>query len=104
MIENYLSQRKELRGVIQLIDIRHPPTKDDIIMKEWLSQVELPILVVATKADKISRGARLKNLGIIRKDLKLPADQLPLSFSAESGEGKEEIKEAIQEILEMKSE
>lgn len=102
MIENYLSQRKELKGVIQLIDIRHAPSKDDILMKEWLSHVELPILVVATKADKISRGARQKNLSVIRKELKLPVGQVPLSFSAETGEGKEEIKEAIEEILEIK--
>jgi len=104
MIETYLSQRNELKGVVQLIDIRHPPSKDDIIMKEWLSHYELPLLVVATKSDKVSRGSRQKNLAVIRKELSMPAGQMPICFSAETGEGVEEMKEALGEILEYKTE
>jgi GTP-binding protein len=73
-------------------------------MKEWLSHQQIPVLIVATKADKISRGARARNLAVIRKELKLPVDLLPLCFSAETGEGIEEIKDALKEILEYQSE
>ncbi len=99
MIESYLSQRQQLKGVLQILDIRHPPSSDDIMMKDWLSHNQIPVLLVATKADKISRGARAKHLAVIRKELKVPPDQLPICFSAETGEGVDEIKEAIQEIL-----
>ncbi len=75
MIEKYLSSRKQLRGVIQLIDIRHPPSNNDILMKEWLEHHELPILLVATKADKVSRNEKPKNLAVIRKTLKLSQEQ-----------------------------
>jgi GTP-binding protein len=104
MIESYLSQRRQLKGVLHILDIRHPPSHDDILMKEWLSHQQIPVLIVATKADKISRGARARNLAVIRKELKLPVDLLPLCFSAETGEGIEEIKDALKEILEYQSE
>jgi GTP-binding protein len=104
MIESYLSQRRQLKGVLHILDIRHPPSHDDILMKEWLSHQQIPVLIVATKADKISRGARARNLAVIIKELKLPVDLLPLCFSAETGEGIEEIKDALKEILEYQSE
>ncbi len=104
MIEAYLSQREQLKGVFQILDIRHPPSNDDLLMKEWLNHHDIPVLLVATKADKISRGARAKHLAVIRKDLKLPVEQVPICFSAESGEGVEEIKEALNEILKDKAE
>ena len=99
MIESYLSQRQQLKGVLQILDIRHPPSSEDLMMKDWLSHHEIPVLLVATKADKISRGARAKHLAVIRKDFKIPADQMPICFSAETGEGVDEIKKALQEIL-----
>lgn len=98
MIETYLQKRPQLRGVIQLVDIRHPPNDNDILMKAWLQHIELPILVVGTKADKISRGSRSKNLAVIRKDLLLSED--PLYFSAATGEGIPELSLALEEILE----
>nr|WP_243140277.1 ribosome biogenesis GTP-binding protein YihA/YsxC [Candidatus Syntrophocurvum alkaliphilum] len=97
MIEKYLSQRKQLKGVIQLIDIRHPPSEDDILMQEWLLHFGLPVLVVVTKADKISKGARLKHLKPIKLNLNL--DFEPICFSAQNGEGVSEVKEAISEII-----
>lgn len=97
MIENYLQKRSQLRGVVQLLDIRHPPSESDILMKKWLQNCSLPILPVATKADKVSRGGRQKNLNIIRKTLEL--EEAPLCFSAESGEGADELAEAIAEII-----
>ena len=99
MIEKYLSNRGQLRGVVQLLDIRHPPTENDIKMKQWLEHYEIPILLVATKTDKVSRNEKNKNIAIIKKTLNLSLDQLPIAFSAESGEGLAEVKEALEEIL-----
>lgn len=99
MIENYLEKREQLRGVIQLLDIRHVPTENDILMKEWLMYHQIPILMVATKADKISRGARAKHLQQIRKTLALGAEDILIPFSAETGEGVKEVLAAIEEIL-----
>ncbi len=99
MIEKFLSTREQLQGVIQLIDIRHAPSQNDIIMMEWLQHHELPILLVATKADKVSRNEKHKNLAVINKTLNLLPGQTPIPFSAESGEGVEEVKAALEEIL-----
>lgn len=101
MIEDYLSSREPLQGVIQLVDIRHAPSRDDIIMKEWLEHYQIPILIIATKADKVSRGARQKQLSEIRKTLNLAVDQTPICFSAETGEGADEVKMALKELLEL---
>lgn len=100
MIEKYLSSREQLRGVIQLLDIRHPPSDNDILMKEWLVHHELPILLVATKADKVSRNEKQKNIAVIKKTLQLSQEQSLIPFSAQSGEGVEEVKAALAEILE----
>ena len=99
MIEKYLSSREQLRGVIQLLDIRHAPSANNILMKEWLEHYELPILLVATKTDKVSRNEKQKNLDVIRKSLLLSPEQKPILFSAQSGEGADEVKAALAEIL-----
>ncbi|HNX28243.1 MAG TPA: ribosome biogenesis GTP-binding protein YihA/YsxC [Syntrophomonadaceae bacterium] len=98
MIEKYLRERQQLRGVIILLDIRHEPSQNDIQMKDWLTQQQIPLLVIATKADKVSRGARSKHINTIRKALNLSADMTPISFSAETGEGTGEVLEALEEI------
>lgn len=98
-IEKYLSSRQQLRGVIQLLDIRHPPTENDIMMKQWLEHHQIPILLIATKTDKVSRNEKNKNLAVIKKALNLEPDQSPITFSAENGEGVNEVKEALEEIL-----
>lgn len=100
MIENFLAKRQPLRGVILLVDIRHAPSQEDRMMKDWLEHHQIPYMVVATKADKLSRSAQQKNLTMLRKELQLPLDQLPLAFSSASGEGMEELLQALDEILE----
>ena len=99
IIEDYLKNRKQLRGVIHLLDIRHEPTENDLLMKEWLSHYDIPILIVATKADKISRGVRQKHLQAISRKLNLDPGLKPLVFSAETGEGTGELHKAIEEII-----
>lgn len=98
-IEEYLGGREELKGVIHVIDIRHTPTNDDVIMYDWLQYFGIPTLVVATKGDKISRGQYQKHLKQIKETMKLPKDQPLIIFSAVTGEGLEEIHKWMEEIL-----
>lgn len=99
LIEKYLKSREQLRGVIQLLDIRHPPTENDIMMKQYLEHYEIPILLIATKTDKVSRNEKNKNLAVIRKAFDLEDGQTPITFSAANGEGVNDVKEALEEIL-----
>lgn len=99
MIENYLKKREQLRAVIQIVDIRHAPSKQDVEMQQWLRGMGIPTMVVATKADKIARGQWQKHLQVIAKTLELPDVDLILPFSAQTGAGKEELHEALEEIL-----
>ncbi len=69
-------------------------------MKGWLEHHQLPILLVATKADKVSRNEKPKNIAVIKKNLQLSREQRLISFSAQNGEGIEEVKAALAEMLE----
>ena len=100
-IEEYLSQRDVLKGVIHIIDIRHIPTNDDIIMYDWLQHFGIPTLVAVTKGDKISRGQYPKHLKEIKERMKLPKDQPIVVFSAVSGEGVAEIQSWVDERIEI---
>ena len=100
MIELYMQQRQQLYGVIQLVDIRHPPTSNDLLMREWLAGLSIPYMVVATKADKISRGACSKSLVQIHKAFKMNPGEEAIAFSAVSGQGVEEVGMALEEIIE----
>ncbi|UFJ39087.1 ribosome biogenesis GTP-binding protein YihA/YsxC [Brevibacillus humidisoli] len=91
MIETYLTGREELKLVIQLVDIRHPPSKDDIAMYDWCKQIGLPTVIVATKGDKIARGRWLQHTKVIRQDLRLRGDDTIIIFSAETGQGRDEL-------------
>ncbi|MCF6092640.1 ribosome biogenesis GTP-binding protein YihA/YsxC [Microaerobacter geothermalis] len=91
MIESYLRNRKELRLVIQLIDVRHPPTKDDQDMYRWLTHYQIPTLVVATKADKIPRGKWQKHMKIVKETLEMNKQDPGVLFSAETAQGRDEI-------------
>lgn len=99
MIERYLLERQQLAGVVQLIDLRHPPSEDDILMQNWLAHHNFHRVVVATKADKIPKGKWQKHLAVIRKSLELePAVPLIL-FSSETGNGVDEVHKWVSESL-----
>ncbi len=98
MIEGYLQNRQELRAVIQLVDIRHPPSEDDRTMYDWLLNRGIPVLIVATKADKISRGQTVRQLQQIKQALDLPGTDVILPFSAETALGREELHSLVAEI------
>ena len=76
---------------MQVIDLRHPPTKDDIAMYQWLKYYDKPVQIVATKADKLSKGQYAKQQNVIRKSLEMPADASIILFSAETGLGVDAI-------------
>lgn len=99
MMENYFKRRETLRAVIQIVDIRHSPSTEDIQMHWWLREKQVPTMVVATKADKIARGQWRKHLTMIAEALDIPEVSMILPFSAESGVGREELNEAVEEIL-----
>jgi GTP-binding protein len=99
MMEEYLGLRKNLLAVIQIVDIRHEPSQEDQEMQRWLRQKGIPTLVVATKVDKVPRSKWPKNLKIIAQNLNIDDWQLILPFSAETGFGKEELHEAVEQIL-----
>lgn len=90
-IDAYLTRRETLCGVIQLVDLRHPPSKDDIAMYRWLIHMHHEVLVVATKCDKISKGQWQKHVKQIREGLQSEKEQKILVFSAETGQGLEEL-------------
>lgn len=92
MIEEYITSRKQLRGVISLVDARHEPSEDDISMYEWLHYYNIPILVVATKSDKISRGKFNKAESVIKKALGFDTEDSDFQFfSSETKYGKDEV-------------
>lgn len=91
LIEGYLTGCRELRGVLQIVDLRHPPTEQDVQLHEWLRFHRLPVLVVATKADKLSRGRALQNLQVVRRVLNLRENEPAVLFSAVTGQGSEDI-------------
>ena len=87
IMERYLQDRQELCAIFLLVDIRHEPTNDDVMMYEWIKQFGYNCVVIATKADKISRGQYQKHISIIRKKLQLEKDEkvIPLSSSKKTG-------------------
>lgn len=95
-IDRYLSGCREVRGVIQIVDIRHAPSKDDVSMYEWLMSKNLPTLVVATKADKISKGQWLKQLKLLKTTMNTVPGQEILIFSAETGQGLAELNQWVE--------
>lgn len=90
-IEDYLLHRDACQLVMQVIDLRHPPTKDDIAMYQWLKYYDKPVQIVATKADKLSKGQYAKQQNVIRKSLEMPGDASIILFSAETGLGVDAI-------------
>jgi len=98
MMQHYFTSQAELRHVLCLVDIRHEPTADDITMNRFLREMGIPFSVIATKADKISRGARSKNLAPICRALLVQPWEV-ICFSGEDGTGREELLQRMEEVL-----
>lgn len=98
MIETYLTDRQQLKAVVSLVDMRHEPTQDDIQMYQFLKYYEIPVIVVATKADKIPRGKWNKHESVIKKALGFEKEDQFIIFSSVSKQGKEEAWQAIEQL------
>lgn len=99
MMETYLAGRDGLRKVIQLVDIRHEPTAQDVQMYEWLRYYGLSGVVAVTKADKVSRNEMAKNIVQIRKKLSLSKEDIVIPVSALKRTGTEELLEVLELLV-----
>lgn len=102
MMEAYISGRKNLRKVVQLVDIRHEPSKLDIQMYDYLRYYGLDGIVVATKADKISSNQKQKALNLIRETLSMNKDDIIIPISSLKKTGTENLIKEIELILSSK--
>lgn len=98
LIEGYLNDDRELALVFQLVDFRHPPTADDVMMINFLIDSGIPFVVVLTKADKLSKKQREERRAALVSELPCGEDITIVEFSAQTGEGCEDIRAIIEEL------
>ena len=100
MMEGYFQSPRNIKLVVQLVDMRHKPSEDDYIMMRFLMDAGLPFIVAATKSDKLNKTQYKERLNALKEELAEFGDNLTIiPFSAEKGEGAEEIKKIIEESL-----
>jgi GTP-binding protein len=98
MVETYLSQRKTLKGVVLIIDIRRIPGPEELSLIQWLGHMGIPWVPILTKADKLSKTKQVKQQLFIGKALSIERDELIL-FSARSNKGKESVWPVLQRLM-----
>lgn len=98
LIERYLRRSTTLRGVVQLVDVRREPTEDDLQMFDFLADVGVDTIVVVTKVDKLSAAESRRRIDALAEQLGLDESQV-IAFSAQTGVGRNELAEAIVELL-----
>ncbi|OXM86881.1 ribosome biogenesis GTP-binding protein YihA/YsxC [Paenibacillus rigui] len=98
-IEEYLLHREYLKLVLLVIDLRHPPSKDDQAMYSWLKHHGVPVCVVTTKADKITKGHWQKHVKIVKETLQFDKSDHFVLFSSELGLGKDELWSIIEQTI-----
>ena len=99
MIEEYLQKRKQLRRVFLLLDFRHKPTEDDLLMYKFLKYYSIPVTVIATKVDKVGSSKKDKNLKLMKDTLDLVVGDNIMLFSSVSKMGKDEITDMIEDLI-----
>lgn len=102
MIENYLHSSKQLRAVFLLIDIRHAPSANDKMMYDWMVYQGFDPIIIATKLDKIKRSQIQKQVKVVREGLGMKKESILIPFSAETKQGREEIWDLMDSIVESK--
>lgn len=100
MVENYLHRSGQLKCVFLLIDIRHDPSENDRIMYDWICKAGFMPVIIATKLDKIKRSQQQKQIKQIEAGLRVKPGTVVVPFSAETKQGREEIYEILDGILE----
>lgn len=98
MIDTYLKNRDTLKGLVLIVDYRHKPTHDDITMYEYAKYYEIPVIVVATKEDKLKRNDLKKNEQLIKKTLNFDDNDYFIRFSSLNKTGIDEVWNAICEL------
>lgn len=104
MIEDYLHRSKQLKAVFLLIDIRHAPSENDRIMYDWVRRMGFEPIIIATKLDKINRSQIQKQMKLIRTSLEAGKETIIIPFSATTKQGREEIYEIVDRIIEENTE
>ncbi|TMN21097.1 ribosome biogenesis GTP-binding protein YihA/YsxC [Lentibacillus cibarius] len=99
MMEEYFETQALLRACVLITDLRHEPTKDDVQMYAFLKYHELPVIIIATKMDKVPKGKRAKQLKQTFQTLSVESGDIVIPFSAETGEGKEEAWRYIRQYI-----
>ena len=99
MIEEYLKQRPYLKHVFLLVDYRHKPTEDDILMYKFLKYYNLPVTIICTKHDKVNRGLRAKQDELVKKTLNPAMGDEIVNFSSITKVGKDRVYEIIENIM-----
>ena len=99
IIEDYLKERDNLKRVFMLVDFRHKPTNDDVLMYDYLKYYNIPVTIVATKCDKVSKNNYDKNKKLIKDTLKLVETDDMVLFSTVSKVGKQDIHDIIENCL-----
>lgn len=97
MMEGYFSSDRDIRLVVQLVDMRHPPTADDISMLHYLKELDFPFIVVLTKSDKLKKMERIRRMEALKEELSFIEGATIIPFSSENGEGVEEVRKTIEE-------
>ena len=98
LIEGYLTSERDIGLIFQLIDIRHPPSKDDLQMIDFMVEIELPFVIIFTKADKLSNNQRKERMAGFAQEIPYFEDIKSVQFSSQTGEGVEEIRSIIEEF------
>ena len=101
IMEDYLEGRENLKMVFLLIDFRHKPTDDDVLMYKYLKHYNIPVSIICTKLDKVTKNSHAKQINLISKTLDVPKEELIL-FSSVTKTGKQETYSKIIENLELK--
>lgn len=99
MIEEYITQRENLKLVIQLVDLRHQPTEDDVLMYNYLKHFDIPTLVICTKEDKIAKGKVQKHIKRIKDKLELESGDNIISYSSIKNSKQQEIWNFIEKYI-----
>ena len=99
MIEKYLKTSKQLKAVFLLVDIRHEAKSHDKMMYEWIEYNGYEPVIIATKADKIKKNERVKQMKVLREGLGLKPDTVMIPFSAETKEGRDDIWNIIEGLI-----
>ena len=99
IIEKYLTDRKNLREVILIVDMRHEPTEQDLMMYQWIKSFGYTGIVIATKADKISKGNWQKHVKVIKNKLEIKDTNLIIPYSSEKKINVEETWKVFEDIL-----